>query len=92
MNPIDLLKAEHVGLRELKENISDYAHSKKPIIATDRGKPVKVFISYNAMVSLLEMMRDFLDVKMPSALRRGRKAIESGAKGIPARRTLQKFI
>lgn len=90
MNSIDLLRAEHVGIRELKANISSYAHARKSIIATDHGKPIKVLVSYKVMVSMLEMLRDLLDTKMSSALRRGRKAIATGAAGIPARRTLGK--
>ncbi len=91
MNPIDILKAPHVGLRELKANISSYAHQKKPIVATDHGKPIKVFVSYNDMVSLLEMIRDLLDAKMTSVVRGGRKAIAAGSRGIPARKTLDRL-
>ncbi|MBI5881946.1 MAG: type II toxin-antitoxin system Phd/YefM family antitoxin [Elusimicrobia bacterium] len=91
MHAIDLLRAEHVGLRELKANMSGYAHSKKPVIATDHGKPLRVLVSYEDMVSILEMLRDLLAPKTAAALTRGRKAIESGAKGIPARRTLDKL-
>lgn len=91
MHPIELLKAEHVGLRELKENISGYAHSRKTVIATDHGKPIKVLISYDDMVSLLETVKDLLEAKMSSAVRKGRKAIEAGGKGIPARRALERL-
>ncbi len=91
MGPIDLLKAEHVGIRELKANLSAYMHSKKPIITTDRGEPVKVLVTYQDMVALLELLGDLSDKRMAEAVRGGRASIKRGAVGIAARESLDKL-
>ncbi len=79
----DLLKSEHVGIKKLKTHLSRHIKNNKPIIVTDRGVPVDVVVPYADMIELLDMVDELTDMKTIRTIMEGRKAIRSGAKGIP---------
>jgi len=77
----DLLKAERVGIRELKKKLSA-SFLKKPLIITDRKTPVSVNLPYSDMLELIDILDELSDVETLNIVKEGRKAIYSGAKGI----------
>lgn len=78
MGPLELLKAKHVGIRELKDNLSGIMHSKETIIATDRGQPLKAVVDYADLVALLELVKDLTDQTLMKSVSRGVKAMGKG--------------
>jgi hypothetical protein len=79
----ELLKAKHVGIRELKNRISRFFKSEKPLIVTERGIPTKVILSYEEMLELLDIIDELSDSTTVALIQEGRGAIEKGTKGIP---------
>ena len=80
---LDLLKAPHVGVRELKENLSGFLKKKRPLVVTEHGAPTRVLVPYDEMVELLDIIEEIDDVETASLVAQGRRAIREGAKGIP---------
>ena len=80
---MDLLKADHVGVRDLKTHLSRRLKMDKPLVVTDHSQPVKVIMPYQDMVELLDMLDEMTDEAALAAVQEGRQAIKSGAKGIP---------
>ncbi|TBR25520.1 type II toxin-antitoxin system Phd/YefM family antitoxin [bacterium] len=78
MGPLELLKARHVGIRELKDNLSGIMHSKEPVVATDHGQPLKAVVDYGDLVALLELVKDLTDDRMMKSVGRGVKAMAKG--------------
>ena len=85
---MDLLKADHVGVRDFKSNFSKRLKSTMPVVITDHSQPVKVIIGYEDMLDLLDMLDEMTDPDTVKAVMEGRKAIAAGAKGIPISRTI----
>ncbi|MDD5629799.1 MAG: hypothetical protein PHU21_12085, partial [Elusimicrobia bacterium] len=73
-----ILKARHVGVKELKNNLSIIFRTRKPIVATDRGQPAYMLIPYDEMVNLLEMLEESRDQALVSLVQSGRKAYSAG--------------
>ncbi len=83
---LDLLKAEHVGARALRNNLFEFLKEDGPLVVTDRGKPVRVILNYEKILELLDMLDELSDPETVEAVREGRKAIAKGVKGIPVSR------
>ena len=79
---VDLLKSEHIGIRDLKEHISSVLKRKKTFIVTDRGVPVNVILPYSDIVELADIMEELSEPKTLEAVREGRLAVKSGSKGV----------
>jgi len=77
----DLLKADRVGIRELKKKLSA-SFLKKPLIITDRKSPVSVNLPYSDMLELIDILDELSDIETLNIVKEGKKAIYSGAKGI----------
>ena len=88
---MNLLKADHVGVRELKTNLSRRLKTDRPLVVTDHNQPVKVILSYNDMLDLLDMLDEMADEATVALVREGRRAIKAGAKGIPVSRLFSKM-
>ena len=80
---MNLLKAHHVGIRELKERLSAFLNKEEPIVITDRGEPKGVFLPFEDILELLDIIDEMNDKETKRLVDEGRKAIQSGAKGIP---------
>ena len=87
----DLLKAHHIGIRDLKEHLSKYFKMTEPLIVTDRGTPVKVIFSYTDMLELLDILDELTDLETMATIQEGREAIKKGAKGIPVSNLFNKI-
>lgn len=90
MGPLELLKAKHVGIRELKDNLSGFMHSKEPVVATDHGQPLKAVVDYGDLVALLELVKDLTDGRLMKSVARGVKAMRKGG-GTPAGPALERL-
>lgn len=91
MQAIDLLNAEYVGVKELKDNLSKILHKKKLVITTDNGKPENVIVKFKVMVEILQLLHQLSNDKLSEILTSGRKSIKKGAPGIPALESLNKL-
>ncbi len=89
---IDLIKAEHVGVRELRDHLCGFMKNKKPaIVVTERGKPVRVIVPYAKMVELLEFLDEVSDPNTMRNIHEGVEAIKRGSKGASFSGTYKKY-
>ncbi|MFH1442200.1 MAG: type II toxin-antitoxin system prevent-host-death family antitoxin [Candidatus Omnitrophota bacterium] len=89
---IDLIKAEHVGVRELRDHLCGFMKDKKPaIVITERGKPVRVIVPYAKMVELLEFIDEVSDSDTMRNIHEGVEAIKQGSKGVPFSGSYKKY-
>jgi len=89
---IDLIKAEHVGVRELRNHLCGFMKDKKPaIVVTERGEPVRVIVPYAKMVELLEFFDEVSDPDTMRNIQEGAEAIKRGAKGVSFWGTYKKY-
>lgn len=79
----DILKSEHVGIRELKVHLSEILKKGKPVIITDRGTPVDVILPYSDMIEIIDIIDELMDLETIKSVEEGREAIKKGVKGIP---------
>ena len=85
-----LLKAEHIGVRELKKHLSIKRLS-NPLIITDRGKPVSINMPYEEILDLVDIIDELSDPKTLAIIAEGRKAIREGSKGISVSELFGKY-
>jgi PHD/YefM family antitoxin component YafN of YafNO toxin-antitoxin module len=78
----DLLKADHIGVRDLKTQLSSKLLGDLLVI-TDRGKPVSVNLPYSDVLELIDILDELTDPETLAMIAEGRKAIKAGAEGIP---------
>jgi prevent-host-death family protein len=78
MGVAELLRARHVGVRDLKNKLSEYLGSGKPIVATDRGNPKYFLVPYEEMVELVEMLEEANDPKLVAQVQESRAAYRRG--------------
>jgi len=81
-NLADLLKAERVDARSLRNRLSMRLKNDSLLVITKHGQPVKVILGYNEAMDLLDMVDELSDPRTVKAVRAGRKAIVSGAAGV----------
>jgi hypothetical protein len=77
----DLLKANHVGIREIKEHLSTRL-LKDILVITDRGRPVSVTLPYLDVLELVDIIDEVTDLETIVLVSEARKAIREGSKGI----------
>ena len=77
----DLLKANHVGIRDFKEHLSG-EFLNETLVITDRGTPVSVNLPYSDVLELMDILDELSDPGTVKAVQEGRKAIKAGAEGI----------
>ena len=86
-----LMKASHVGVRELRIHLSSRLKSKNPLVVTEHGTPTKVIISYQDMVDLVEILDELQDPKALYAVNHARRGLKRGARGIPVSRLFRRL-
>jgi hypothetical protein len=77
----DLLKAEHVGIRDIKEHLSTRL-LKDILVITDRGTPVSVNLPYLDVLELVDIIDELTDLETMAMVSEARMAIREGSKGI----------
>ncbi len=80
---ISLLKAPHVGIRELKQGLSDFLKRDQPLIVTDRGEPTNVILHYDDFLELVDIIEEINDPRTRKLVAEGRRFIKEGSLGIP---------
>lgn len=78
----DLLKAHHIGIRDLKEHLST-KFLNETLVITDRGTPVSVNLPYSDLLELIDILDELSEPETIKAVQEGRKAIKAGTKGTP---------
>lgn len=78
----DLLKAQHIGIRDLKEHLSTKVLN-EPLVITDRGTPVSVNLPYTDVLELVDIINELSDPGIVETILEGKKAIKEGAEGTP---------
>ncbi|MEK7722104.1 MAG: type II toxin-antitoxin system Phd/YefM family antitoxin [Elusimicrobiota bacterium] len=73
-----MLRAPHIGVKELKNNLSMLFKTHKPIIATDRGQPAYVLVPYEDMVEMMELMDEAKDASLAAEIKAARHAYAKG--------------
>ena len=86
-----LLKADYVGVKEFRAHLSKILKGHKPCIVTDRGHPTNVLLPYSDMIELADILDELSDPETIETIKQGRKAIESGAQGIPVSKLFKKL-
>jgi PHD/YefM family antitoxin component YafN of YafNO toxin-antitoxin module len=86
-----LLNARYIGVRELREHLSNRIKGNKAIVVTDHGTPTKVILSYRDVVELIEVMDELRDQAAVQSVQEGRKAIRSGSEGVPVNRLFRQI-
>ncbi len=79
----DLLKANHIEIRDLKEHLTR-EYLKETLVITERGIPISVNIPYFDVLELVDILEEISDPKIIALVQEGRHAIKRGAKVIPA--------
>ena len=79
-----ILKAPHVGVRELKAHLSQRLRSGKPLVVTEHGDPKQVMIPYETVIDIVETLEELNDEALVRSVRLSRKA--GRARPIPVRR------
>lgn len=85
-----LLRAHHIGIRDLKEHLSA-KYLDELLVITDRGNPVSVTMPYSDVLELVDIFEELSDPETLRCIREGRKAIKGEAKGIPVSRLFNKI-
>ena len=86
----ELLKADHLGVREFKEHLC--ADSLKKItVITDHGKPISVNLPFDDVLELVDILDELRDPRALEAIASGRKSIKAGHKGISVGKLFQKM-
>ncbi len=85
MGVAGLLRAQHVGIRDLKNRLSEFLAGGKPLVATDRGRPKYFLIPYEEMAELAETLEELSDPRMVAQVQEARDAYRRG-EGVPVSR------
>ena len=88
---MDLLKAPHIGVRELKNHLSQMLKKRGSLVVTDHGRPVNVILPYDEMLDLLDLLEEVYDPAVLEAVREGRAAVGKGSQGVPVRKLFDKI-
>ena len=80
---MSILRAPHVGVRELKEKLSALLKRDRPLVVTDHGEPTNVILPYGDVMELLDILEEFNDAETHELVKSGRDAVREGAEGIP---------
>ena len=78
MTVASLLKAKHIGIKELKDHLSELLRKHEPIVATDRGDPTYFLIPYDEMVEIVEILEELSDPEIVKNVQEGRRAYKKG--------------
>jgi len=81
---------QHIGVRELRENLAKVMKSPRTYFVTDHGKPVRAVLSYPVLLELLEMLEELKDRDLIRDVAQGREEYRSGG-WVPANQLKKKL-
>ena len=73
-----LLHAEPIGVKELKNHLSAILKRSRPRIVTDHNKPRHVLVPYEDMVEIAEILDELADPKLLKQIAEGRESYRKG--------------
>ena len=82
----ELLKAPHIGIRDLRVHLSQKLKSHGPLIVTDHGAPKKVILEYQDVLELMDMVEELQDPKILRLILETQNTVGRGKIGIPVSR------
>lgn len=91
MARFNISKAEHVGVRDFRDNLFTLVKSSEPLVITEHGKPSRAVLDYNDLLDLLDILDELNDPEAVEAVVSSRKSINSGVQGIPVSELFQKI-
>ena len=74
----ELMKAKHVGVRDLKTHLSALLDKNKPLVVTERGKPRHFVIPYEEMIEIVDILEEASDPKLVAEVERARNSHKKG--------------
>ena len=77
-----LLNARSIGVRKFRDKLSSFINEDALFVITEHGHPVKVLLSYEDMLEIVDVFDELQDKKTLKIVAEGRKAIKKRAKGI----------
>ena len=86
-----LLKAKHIGVRDLKAHLSEKLRSGKTLVVTDHGEPKQVIVPYADIVELAETLEELKDKTLAQLVQTSRYAREQGLPSIPVEALFRKI-
>lgn len=86
-----LLRAPHIGVRDLKAHLSEKLRTHTPLIITDHGEPKQVIIPYQEIVELVEILEEVRNPELVKVVKLSRKALREGVEGIPVEASFKKI-
>ena len=86
-----ILRARNVGVRKFRNKASRFIKSHKILVITEHGKPTAILMPYSDMLNIIDALDELRDKNAIKTIAEGRKAILSGAKGIPVSRLFKKI-
>ena len=79
MSSISLVReGEHIGIRELRQNLPKVLHGRRTYFVTDHGKPVRVMLPYEVFLELLEILDELKDKALMQEIAQGRVEYQRG--------------
>lgn len=78
---IELLKAPHIGIRDIKEHLSRRL-LKDMLVITDRGDPISVNLPFSDVLELADIMDELTDLETVATVQEGKKVIGEGRRGV----------
>lgn len=67
-----LSKGEYIGIRKLRESLSQVVQDDKTFFVTSRGKPVKALLPYKMLLEILEVLDELKDTRLIQKISEGR--------------------
>lgn len=86
-----ILRSEYVGVKQLKNNLSEYLKEKESVVVTNRGRPTNVILSYDEVMDLVDLVEEISDPDLIRTIQEGREAIARGAKGIDVNEAFDEY-
>src|SRR5688572_10819071 len=78
MSVATLLRARHVGIRELKDHLSEWLGKQAPLVATDRGQPTHFVVPYDEMIEIVEILEELSDSGLVERVQAARAGYQKG--------------
>ena len=69
---------KHIGVRELRANLSRVIKSHQTYFVTDHGKPVRAVLPYEVLLELLEILEELKDKNLFQEIAEARKEYQKG--------------
>jgi len=85
-----LLRVPRIGAREFRNKACAYIRKGKAYLVTEHGQPAGVFLPYEDVLELVEVIDELHDKEALKAIAEGRRAIRRGARGISLSESLKK--